>query len=417
MKPEALGMSAARLARLDQVMKRRYVEGGMIPGLLTMVCRQGKVAHVGMAGHMDIERDKPMREDALFRIYSMSKPITSIALMMLVEEGALGLDDDVATHIPSWKNLGVYQSGMPTLLANQPPQFITRAPDRPMKVVDLVTHTSGLTYGFLTRTAVDAAYRKLKVNDFQTQGGLDGMIEQLSTLPLEFSPGTQWNYSVSIDVMGYLVQTLSGLSFGEFLRTRLFEPLGMKDSAFYVPPEKLERFAACYQPGDGGRGLKLQDDPAKSPYARPPVLEAGGGGLVSTAHDYMRLCQMMLNGGSLDGVQILSPKTVALFSLNHLPDNKELVDMAPPGAFSETGYAGFGFSIGCGVNIDVAKTRLPGTLGEFFWGGAAATAFWIDPKEQLAVVFMTQVMGSDARLTLRRDLRTLVYSAMTESFA
>jgi len=184
-----------------------------------------------------------------------------------------------------------------------------------------------------------------------------------------------------------------------------------------VPEDKLERFASCYQPGDGNRGLKLQDDARKSPFGRPPVLEAGGGGLVSTAHDYMRLCQMMLNGGSLDGVQILSPKTVALFSLNHLPGNAELVDMAPPGAFSETGYAGFGFSIGCGVNIDVAKTRLPGTVGEFFWGGAASTAFWIDPKEQLAVVFMTQVMGSDARLTLRRDLRTLVYSAMTESFA
>jgi CubicO group peptidase (beta-lactamase class C family) len=242
------------------------------------------------------------------------------------------------------------------------------------------------------------------------------MMEQLSTLPLEFSPGTRWNYSVSIDVMGYLVQKLSGLSFGEFLRTRLFEPLGLKDTAFYVPSEKIERFASCYQPKPGG-GLKLQDDAGKSTYATPPELESGGGGLVSTAHDYMRLCQMMLNGGSLDGVQILSPKTVELFSLNHLPNNGELAEMAPPGAFSESGYSGIGFSIGCGVNVDVAKTRLPGTLGEYFWGGAASTAFWIDPKEQLAVVFMTQVMGTDARLTLRRDLRTLVYSAMTESYA
>jgi CubicO group peptidase (beta-lactamase class C family) len=235
-------------------------------------------------------------------------------------------------------------------------------------------------------------------------------------VPLEFSPGTQWNYSVSIDVMGYLVQLLSGMTFGEFLRTRLFEPLGMTDTAFYCPPEKLDRFTTCYQPKPEG-GLKVQDDGQASTYATPPALESGGGGLVSTAHDYMRFCRMMLNGGSLDGVQILSPKTVELFSLNHLPEDKELASMAPPGAFSEAGYSGIGFSIGCGVNINVAKTRLPGTLGEYFWGGAASTAFWIDPKEDLAVVFMTQVMGTDARLTLRRDLRTLVYSAMTESYA
>src|SRR5439155_16723140 len=252
--------------------------------------------------------------------------------------------------------------------------------------------------------------------EFTTPGGLDEFVEQLATLPLEFSPGTQWNYSVSIDVMGYLVEKLSGMSFGEFLRTWLFEPLGMVDTAFWVPPEKLDRFTSCYQPKAGG-GLKLQDDAGKSTYAAPPALESGGGGLVSTAHDYMRFCRMMLHGGTLDGVQILSPKTVELFSLNHLEGDRELADMAPPGLFSEAGYSGIGFSIGCGVNVNVAKTRLPGTLGEFFWGGAASTAFWIDPKEDLAVVFMTQVMGTDARLTLRRDLRTLVYSAMTESFA
>ncbi|HEY2707278.1 MAG TPA: serine hydrolase domain-containing protein [Caulobacteraceae bacterium] len=414
--PETVGLSRTRLARMDEVMKRRYVDGGHLPGLITQVFRKGELVHTGLAGHMDLERDKPMREDALFRIYSMTKPITSVALMMLVEEGALGLDDAVSTHIPSWKKLGVYASGMPTLLADAPPSFITTQPDRPMKVVDLVTHTSGLTYGFMMRTSVDAAYRKLKINDFQTPGGLAGMMEQLATLPLEFSPGTRWNYSVSIDVMGYLVEKLSGMSFGDFLRTRLFEPLGMTDTAFYVPPEKIERFASCYQPKPGG-GLKLQDDAGASTYATPPVLESGGGGLVSTAHDYMRFCRMMLNGGALDGVQILSPKTVELFSLNHLPNNGELAEMAPPGAFSEAGYSGIGLSIGCGVNVDVAKTRLPGTLGEYFWGGAASTAFWIDPKEDLAVVFMTQVMGTDARLTLRRDLRTLVYSAMTESYA
>ena len=416
MKLDSIGLSASRLARLDEVMKRRYVDSARLPGILTMVYRRGVLAHTGMSGHMDLERGKPMREDAIFRIYSMSKPITAVALMMLAEEGLIGLDDDVATHIPSWRNLGVYASGLPSLVPTATPSFMTTPVARPMKVVDLVTHTSGLTYGFLNRTSVDAAYRRAHIADFNVEGGLDAMIEQLATLPLEFSPGTEWNYSVSIDVMGYLVQKLSGMSFGEFLRTRLFEPLGMVDTAFWCPPEKRDRFSSCYQP-NGGSGIKLQDDAGNSTYAAPPNLESGGGGLVSTAHDYMRFCQMMLQGGTLDGVQILSPKTVALFSLNYLPENKELVDMAPPGLFSEAGYSGVGFSIGCGVNINVAKTRLPGTLGEFFWGGAASTAFWIDPKEQLAVVFMTQVMFSDVRLTLRRDLRTLVYSAMTESFA
>jgi CubicO group peptidase (beta-lactamase class C family) len=415
MKPETVGMSSARLARLDQVIKQRYVDGGHLPGILVHIYRKGQLVHTGICGHMDIERGKPMREDAIFRIYSMSKPITAVALMMLVEEGMIGLDDVVHSHIPAWKSLGVYASGMPSLLPDAPPGFLTTPTLRPMKVVDLATHTSGLTYGFMIRSAVDAAYRRAKVTDPESPGGLHGMIEQLAQIPLDFSPGTAWNYSVSIDVLGYLVEKLSGISFGEFLRTRLFEPLGMHDTAFYVPSDKIERFTSCYQPDMKG-GLKLQDDSRNSTYAKPPKLESGGGGLVSTAHDYLRFCRMMLNGGTLDGVQILSPKTVALFSLNYLPDGREIADMALPGMFSESGYAGVGFSIGCGVNVDVAKTRLPGSLGEYFWGGAAATAFWIDPKEELTVVFMTQVIGSEARLTLRRDLRTLVYSAMTESF-
>jgi CubicO group peptidase (beta-lactamase class C family) len=416
-KPETVGMSSERLARLDEVMERRYVGGGYLPGMLTYVYRKGHLVHTGLCGRIDIERDKPMREDAIFRIYSMSKPITAVALMMLVEEGRIGLDDLVHSHIPAWKDLGVYASGMPTLLLDAPPSFLTTPPLRPMKVIDLMTHTSGLTYGFMMRSAVDAAYRRAKVTDRDTPGGLPEMVDRLAQIPLDFSPGSAWNYSVSIDVLGYLVEKLSGLRFGEFLRTRLFEPLGMNDTAFYVPSDKLERFASCYQPEGRGPGLKLQDDAKKSPYLTPPKLESGGGGLVSTAPDYLRFCRMMLHGGALDGVRILSPKTVALFSLNYLPDGKEVADMALPGMFSESGYAGVGFSLGCGVNVDVAKTRLPGTLGEYFWGGAAATAFWIDPREELTVVFMTQVIGSEARLTLRRDLRTLVYSAMTESFA
>lgn len=414
--PEQVGLSSERLSRLDAVMKKRYVDSGMLPGILTQIYRKGQHVHTGMAGHMDLERSKPMQEDAIFRIYSMTKPITAVALMILFEDGLIGLDDDVHTHIPEWKNLGVYSSGVSTLVPGMPERFLTVPAARPMKVIDLATHTAGLTYGFLMRTAVDAAYRRHKINDFQTPGGLEGMIQQVAGLPLEFSPGTQWNYSISIDILGYLIEKVSGMAFGEFLRTRLFEPLGMIDTGFHCPPEKISRFSSCYVPGDNG-GLKLQDDAQKSSYAKPPLLESGGGGLVSTIHDYMRFCQMMVKGGALDGVRILSPKSVALFSLNHLPGNQDLTELAPAGAFSESGYGGIGFSLGCGVNIDVAKTRLPGTLGEYFWGGAASTAFWIDPKEDLTVVFMTQVIGTDARLTLRRDLRTLVYSAMTQSYA
>ncbi|HXC55742.1 MAG TPA: serine hydrolase domain-containing protein [Rhizomicrobium sp.] len=415
-KPESVGLSSKRLATLDRVMTERYVDSGLLPGILTQVWRKGALAHTGMAGAMDLERGKAMREDAIFRIYSMTKPITAVALMMLAEEGKLGLEDAVATHIPSWKNLRVYASGMPSLVANTAGQFLTTPCKRPMKVVDLVTHTSGLTYGFMSRTAVDAEYRGQKVGDFQTPGGLDAFVEQLAKIPLDFSPGEFWNYSVSIDVMGYLVQKLSGQTFGEFLRTRLFEPLGMTDTSFSVPASKMDRFASCYMP-DGKGGLRIQDDAGKSTYAEPPRLESGGGGLVSTASDYMRFCRMMLGGGTLDGVQILSPKTVQMFSLNLLPGNKLLSDLSAAVTFSEAGYNGVGFSIGCGVTMDPTLTRVPGTPGEFFWGGAASTAFWIDPKEDLAVVFMTQVMGTDARLTLRRDLRTLVYSAMTQSFA
>jgi CubicO group peptidase (beta-lactamase class C family) len=418
MKPETVGMSSARLARLDDVLQRRYVDSGYLPGALIHIYRKGSLIHTGACGQMDIERGKRMREDAIVRLFSMTKPLTAVAFMMLAEEGLIGLDDAVHTHIPTWKNLGVCAIAIPSLLAEAPTCFDTRPTLRPMKIIDLLTHTSGLTFGFPARTAVDAAYRNARVADPQTPGGLPQMIDQLAQIPLDFSPGTAWNYSVSTDVLGYLIEKLSGMRLGEFLRTRLFEPLGMSDTAFWVPPDKTERFTSCYQPETGGSGLTLQDDARESIYyAAPPLLESGGCGLVSTAHDYMRFCRMMLNGGTLDGVQILSPKTVAQFSVNYLPDGREMADMAPPGMFGGTSYAGVGFSLGGGVNVDVAKTRLPGSLGQFFWGAATGSSFWIDPKEELAVVFVTQVIFSQVRETLRRDLRTLAYSAMTESLA
>src|SRR5438045_3220213 len=279
MRPETAGFSSARLARLDEVMTRRYVEGRYLPGMLIQIYRKGQLVHTTLSGHIDLERGKPMREDAIFRIYSMSKPITAVALMMLVEEGLLGLDDPVHNYIPEWKDLGVYASGMPSLLADAPASFITTPPLRPMKVIDLATHTSGLTYGFMMRTAVDAAYRQLKLTDRQTPGGVSEMVNQLAKLPLDFSPGTAWNYSVAIDVLGYLVEKLSGVSFGEFLRTRLFEPLGMNDTAFWVSPDKTERFTSCYQPESGGHGLTFQDEARSSTSAAPPNVASCGGGV------------------------------------------------------------------------------------------------------------------------------------------
>ena len=285
-----------------------------------------------------------------------------------------------------------------------------------MKVVDLVTHTSGLTYGFMNRTSVDRAYRRARVAEFNTEGGLDAMIEQLAKIPLEFSPGTAWNYSVSIDVMGYLVQKLSGMSFGEFLRTRLFEPLGMTDTAFWCPPEKVGRLASCYMPKEGG-GIKTAGRCGREHLrraARPGVRRRRHGVDRARLHALLPDDAAWRNAGRRADPQPQDRRAVQPQSPARQPGAGRHGAARP---VQRGRLFGIGFSIGCGVNIDVAKTRLPGTLGEYFWGGAASTAFWIDPKEELAVVFMTQVIGSDARLTLRRDLRTLVYSAMTESFA
>ena len=410
-KAKAAGLSGARLETLDRFIQANYIDSGKIPGALTVIARRGEVAHMSALGLADVERKTPMREDTIFRAYSMSKPITSVAFMTLVERGLVALDTPVHQVIPEWENLGVYRAGFMET-------FQVKRPERPMLMIDLLRHTSGLTYGFQQTTNVDAAYRKLKIGEREGGATLDDMIRDLGKVPLEFSPGTAWNYSVSTDVLGYLIEKLSGMRFGEFLRTRLFEPLGMSDTEFWVPSDKTERFASCYVPQTGGSGLTLQDDALESIYyASPPRLESGGNGLVSTAHDYLRFCCMMLNGGTLDGVQILSPKTVAQFSVNYLPDGREMADMAPPGMFGGTNYAGVGFSLGGGVTVDVAKTRLPGSLGQYFWGAATGSAFWIDPKEEMAVVFMTQVIFSQVRETLRRDLRTLVYSAMTESLA
>ena len=404
------GFAPDRLDRISRVLKTRYVDSGAIPGALTLIWRRGGIAHLGLSGMIDLERGTAMREDAIFRIYSMTKPITSVALLMLLEEGKIALDDPVHRYIPGFEKLGVFAGGN---LANG---FMSVPAARPMKVIDLMRNTSGLTYDFLARTNLDAAYSKLGVGQPNTEGGLAAMIAQLEQLPLEFSPGEAWNYSVATDVLGYLVEKISGQTFADFVRGRILEPLGMTDTDFFVPAEKLGRLATCYY-AKGGK-LLVYDDGQKSTYAVPPKLESGGGGLAGTANDYLRFCRMLLGGGALDGVRLLSPKTVSLMTMNHLPGGREMTQMMPSTAtFNETGYSGVGFGLGVAVTTNLAHAGLPGTVGDYSWGGAAATYFFCDPREDLAVIFMTQVLAAPDRIRLRRDLRTLVYGAMTESFA
>lgn len=400
-KPETAGLSASRLQHLDRFLQHKYLDAGRLPCAMTLIERRGEIAHFSALGFMDVERQRTVGQDTIFRIYSMTKPLTSVALMMLVEEGRISLDDPVHRYIPQWRDLAVYESGFIG-------SFRTRRTSAPMRVVDLLRHTSGLTYGFQQRTNVDAAYRKLGLGEMNGPISLDAMIEGLARVPLEFSPGTVWNYSVSTDVLAYLVGKLSGARFEDFLRDRILEPLRMTDTDFSVPAAKAARFAACYVATPDGR-MKLQDDPQSSPYLKPPTFVSGGGGLVSTAADYLRFCRMLLNGGALDGVRILSPKTIELMTANHLPGGKELPDVSAS-LFSEATYAGVGFGLGFAVTLSPARALMPGTEGDYSWGGMASTYFWIDPREELIVIFMTQLMPS-ATYPIRRELRTLVYSA------
>jgi len=402
------GFDPRRLQRIDDVIARNYVDTGAIPGALTMVWRRGELVWRGVSGVLDLGRGTPVREDSIFRLYSMTKPVTAVALLMLMEEGLVGLDDPLSRFIPGFADLGVYAGGA---LGG----FKTTPSPRPVKVVDVLRHTAGFTYGFLNRTDVDAAYRAQRVGEANTEGGLPAMIAQLEKLPLEFPPGEMWNYSVGTDVVGYLIEKLSGQKLSDFFRTRIFTPLAMHDTDFMVPAAKRDRLSTCYYVKDGK--LLVFDDGHNSTYAQPPLLESGGGGLAGTAKDYLRFCRMLLNGGELDGARLLSPKTVALMTMNHLPGGRTMTEMMPATtAFSESGYAGVGYGLGVGVTENVAATGLPGTQGEYSWGGAAGTYFFNDPKEELAVVFMTQVLFAPDRIKLRRDLRALVYGAMTESF-
>ncbi|HEY9118150.1 MULTISPECIES: serine hydrolase domain-containing protein [Marinobacter] len=395
------GLSLERLERITRHLDERYIQPGKLPGAVTLVARHGEVVWVKAQGLMDVERNKVARRDTIFRIYSMTKPVTSIALMQLYEQGRFLLDDPVHRYIPSWRDLQVYKAGVY-------PDFQTEPASRSMTIRDLLTHMSGLTYGFLNRTNVDAAYRTLKL-DGSRDLTLDTLIERLAGLPLEFTPGTAWNYSVATDVVGYLVQQLADQPLDDYFREHIFGPLEMNDTGFQVRPDQQERFAACYlhQPDNT---MKLQDDPEHSRYLREPVLLSGGGGLVSTVDDYHHFAQALSQGGAFRGQRIIGRKTLEFMRSNHLPDNQDLPALSI-GAFSETPYEGNGFGLGFSVKTDVAKSHTNGSVGEYGWGGLASTNFFVDPVEDMVVVFMTQLMPSSS-YPIRQELRAMVHGAL-----
>lgn len=409
-KPESLGMCSSRLQRIDRFLAERYIDSGRLPCAQLQIARAGQLVHHTVLGKASLQDGTPLREDSIVRIYSMSKPITSVAFMMLVEQGLVALDEPVHRYIPSWRNLGVYVGGGGGL-PGTPPGWLTRPTEAPMRIIDLLRHTSGLTYGFQNRTNVDAAYRANKLDPFAREDSLQGFVDALAGVPLEFSPGTAWNYSVSADVLGYLVQHISGQPFEQYLRTRIFEPLGMADTAFFVDAGKAARLAQCYQNGPDGKLMVAQ----LGSFREPPAAPSGGGGLVSTAADYMRFCECLRRGGELDGQRLLGPKTLALMRANHLPGGRDLAD-ASVSMFTEPIYHGVGFGLGFAMTLDVASTQVSGTAGEYWWGGAASTAFWVDPVEDLCVVFLTQFLPS-ALYPIRRELRMLINAAVIDSKA
>jgi CubicO group peptidase (beta-lactamase class C family) len=400
--PEEVGLSSVGLRRLDEHLHGQYIATGKIAGALVLVARRGKVAWLSPQGLMDRERAKPMARDTIFRIYSMTKPVTSVAMMTLFERGVFQLSDPVHKWIPSWENLRVYRYG-------RHPTFTTEAAGRPMTIRDLMTHTSGLSYFITERSHLDGAYRKIGVGD--GKGTLGDMIDKLATLPLEFSPGTHWGYSAATDVLGYLIEQMSGERLDSFFKRTIFDPLGMVDTGFVVPEAGLPRFAANYSLSPGGE-TSLADDPAKSPFGRPGPFLSGGGGLVSTATDYVRFAEMLRRGGELDGLRILGPRTVAYMTRNHLPGGVDLAAIAL-GSFSETRYEGVGFGLGFHVVIDPVRAQVPTSAGEFGWGGMASTAFWVDPAEELSVVFMTQLMPSTA-YNFRGQIKSILYGAIVD---
>ena len=397
------GIDGAALARLDQMLLSGYIEAGRIAGCVTLVARRGEIVHCSALGMMDRELGKPMAVDAIFRIYSMSKPITSVAMMQLHERALFQLSDPVSRFIPQWRDLQVLAGG-------DYPDYVSRPPDRPMTMRDLLSHQSGLTYGFMGGPVETGCFERQVYRAGTMRGrDLQSMIDRLADLPLKFSPGDHWNYGLSTDVCGYLVQEISGQRFDEYLEKHIFEPLEMVDSGFHVPVEKHHRLAANYELGPNDE-LQQTDQIGAGEVLEPSTFLSGGGGLVSTTQDYWRFCQMMLNGGVLDGARILGPKTVELMTMNHLPDNGELSSCAL-GTWAEPANDGIGFGLGFAVALDLPRMQNLGSVGEYWWEGSASTIFWIDPVEDIVVIFMTQFMPSDA-YPFRDQIKQVLYPGL-----
>jgi CubicO group peptidase (beta-lactamase class C family) len=398
---QAAGLDSARLERITQHINENYIAPGKIAGCQIQVSRKGITAYSKTFGLMDKERNKPLQDDTIFRIYSMSKPITSVALMMLYEKGKFQLSDPVHRFIPSWKNHRVYVSGEGESLE-------TKIPNSPVTMRQILSHSGGLSYG-ATRHPADQIYKKLKIRN-DAEETLAHFVDKLSKVPLRYEPGEAWMYSLSTDVCGYIVEAISGMPFDEYLETEIFKPLGMKDTSFNVEPEKIPRLAANYTRLPD-KSLGLFDDPENSTYSQKKKFFSGGGGLLSTTRDYRLFCEMLRQGGELNGVRLLGPRTLELMTLNHLKNGKSLYNLAL-GSFSETAYEGIGFGLGFAMTID-QKEAGSLSLKDYYWGGAASTVFWIDPVEDLIVIFMTQLMPSQT-FDFRRQLKSLVYSAIVE---
>jgi CubicO group peptidase (beta-lactamase class C family) len=394
--PESLGFSSQRLARINTAMQR-YVDEKKLAGILTLVARRGKVVHFEKFGMADVEAGRPMQLDTLFRIYSMTKPITTTAALMLLEEGRIRLADPISRYIPAFKDVKVLDN-----TAGSGVRFVDAK--QPITIHHLMTHTAGFSYGFDDNVYIDELYRKHVWEPMETAPGLtlEEFVGEVAKLPLAYQPGTLYRYSVATDVLGFLVQVVSGMPLDEFLKQRILDPLGMVDTDFYVPLEKIERFSTVYGPDEQG-GLKVVDASQTSHYAMPAHFVSGGGGLVSTAGDYLRFCRMLLNKGELDGARLLGRKTVELMTTNHMP-----LGVQP---FPEDAFAGFG--LGVSVRLELRQSRRLESPGTFGWGGAANTNFWIDPKEEIIGILMLQYMPSDTYPVVD-DFRTLAYQALVD---
>lgn len=399
--PADAGLNAERLKRIPEFFQP-YIDKQKLPCVAVLVARGGQVAHLSFQGATEMGGSRPIDENTIYRIYSMTKPITSVAAMMLFEEGTLRLDHEVYRYIPEFQD---------SMVLGEDGKLVK--PARPILVRDLFLHTSGLSYSFLMQGPVDKYYRDNHIEHVAWKGDLKSFCEALAKAPLAFSPGDRWNYSNSTDVLGRVVEVASGMSLDQFFQKRIFGPLGMTDTGFTVPEASLDRLMACYRRNPEDGVISLSDaGGAKSVYAKKPNVFSGGGGLASTIGDYLKFCLMLANGGEYNGVRILSPKTLEYMTMNHLPGGKTLKDMGDK-TFSESRMDGSGFGLGWAVTTDVVATMQPGSVGTFSWGGMASTFFWIDPVEDIIAIQMTQLMPSGA-YPIRPQLQQLVYAAIEE---